>query len=321
MGTHINQTDAKVYDVGCIVGRFQTPDLHEAHRQLIDTVLSKHKKVVIFLGVNRSAPSEKNPLDFPSRRKMINQSYPDVEVCPLPDCKSDVVWAKNLDSRIREIYPKGSICLYGSRDSFIEYYKPYGSFDTVELKQTIFVSATEKRKEAAEEVIGSPLWRAGVCYAHANRYPISYQTVDIACVSFINGVWNTLLARKPDEDELRFIGGFVDPTDLTLEDAARREFSEEAGITYKDQYELQGQASFTYIGSYRVDDWRYRSEKDKIMTAFFIIETSRNDFQPSDDIVELRWVPISDLANTKIVRGHQPLLTDFISKFNKIYNS
>jgi len=46
------ELEEKYSDVGIIVGRFQVHKLTEAHFKLIDTVLKRHKKVIIFLGVS-----------------------------------------------------------------------------------------------------------------------------------------------------------------------------------------------------------------------------------------------------------------------------
>ena len=101
----------KQYEIGVIVGRFQLHDLHEAHKELIEQVIAKHKKVVLFLGVSRILGSTNNPLDFTARKKMIQNYYPEINISPLPDHRYDDVWSKSLDSRIREIFPIGSVLL------------------------------------------------------------------------------------------------------------------------------------------------------------------------------------------------------------------
>lgn len=45
-----------------------------------------------------------------------------------------------------------------------------------------------------------------------------------------NNEGKLLLARKPNETKLRFIGGFVDPSDISYEKAAVREFMEETTV-------------------------------------------------------------------------------------------
>lgn len=297
----------KQYEIGVIVGRFQLHDLHEAHKELIEQVIAKHKKVVLFLGVSRILGSTNNPLDFTARKKMIQNYYPEINISPLPDHRYDDVWSKNLDSRIREIFPIGSVLLYGGRDSFIPSYS--GQFPTRELEQTIYVSGTEIRKQVSEEIKGNPDWRAGAIYNSYNRFPVSFQTVDIAC--FDSSGQKILLGKKPGERAYRFIGGFVDPGDSSLELAARREFREETG----NNAEV---SKMEYIGSFRVDDWRYKSGRDKIMTALFKCQMIFGRVEPSDDISELKWFQYSDLQGegaieSIFVEEHVPLAMALIT--------
>lgn len=298
------------YDIGVMIGRFQVHDLHEAHCDIIETVMSRHKRTILFLGVASVIGSLENPLDYTSRKMMIQEQYPELVILALPDKREDEPWSKNVDSRIREVFPMGKVLLYGGRDSFIPHYM--GNFDTTELEQKIFISGTEIRKQISEEIKASSLWRAGVIYNSANRYPISYQTVDIAAFSSDNT--QILLAKKPGENLYRFIGGFVDPTDSSLEFAARREFMEEAGGAEV--------GNIVYVGSFRIDDWRYRGGRDKIMSALFRANYLFGTLTPSDDISELRWVDVEtfstkEFINTEIVSEHRPLaisLADYIRK-------
>jgi bifunctional NMN adenylyltransferase/nudix hydrolase len=279
----MDKTKTPKEEIGVIIGRFQVHDLHEAHRDLINTVIANHKKVILFLGVSPVIGTTKDPLDFTTRKLMIQEHYPDINIAPLPDHRSDSIWSRMIDSRIREIFPIGSVILYGGRDSFLPYY--HGHFPTSELEQTVYVSGTEIRKQVSEEIKSSHLWRAGAIYQAYNQYPVSYQTVDIACLG--SGGHRILLCKKPSEDKFRFIGGFVDPKDLSLEHAARREFMEETGGN--------GEISdLKYLGSFRVDDWRYVKGRDKIMTSLFIGEMIFGTIEPSDDISELRWFGISE---------------------------
>jgi bifunctional NMN adenylyltransferase/nudix hydrolase len=295
------------YPVACIIGRFQLHDLHEAHKELIDQVVAHHKKVILFLGVSRVLGTTNNPLDFTARKKMIQSYYPDINIIALPDHRYDDVWSKNLDSRIREVFPIGNVLLYGGRDSFIPCYS--GQFPTKELEQRIYVSGTEIRKQVSEEIKGNPDWRAGAIYNSYNRFPVSFQTVDIAC--FDNTRSKLLLAKKPGEKGYRFVGGFVDPSDSSLEMAARREFREETG----GNAEINKMA---YVGSYRVDDWRYRSGRDKIMTALFECHMVFGRVEPSDDISELKWFEWADFTKEgfvekTFVEEHIPLAMALIA--------
>jgi bifunctional NMN adenylyltransferase/nudix hydrolase len=298
--------DTKKWEIGVIIGRFQLHQLHQAHCDVIESVLENHKKVILFLGVNQVVGSSCNPLDFASRKAMIQEKYPQLIILSLPDNRSDETWSKNLDSRIREVFQIGGVLLYGSRDSFIPHYK--GQFKTAELEQEIYVSGTEVRKKVSEEIKSSKEWRAGVIYGSYNRYPTSFQTVDVAV--FNEDETQMLLAKKPGEDKYRFIGGFVDVRDTSLEHTAKREFMEEAGA----EISIIG-----YVGSFRVDDWRYRSERDKIMTTLFKAKYLYGHLEPSDDIIELRWLDIKDLKEIGgiqriVIEEHQSMMSILLSK-------
>lgn len=286
--------DTSKYEVGVIIGRFQLHQLHKAHCDVIESVLSNHKKVILFLGVTKVIGSSSNPLDFASRKAMIQEKYPEIVVLSLPDTRSDEIWSKNLDSRIREVFQIGNVILYGSRDSFIPHYK--GQFETAELEQEIYVSGTEVRKQVSEEIKSSKEWRAGVIYGSYNRYPTSYQKVDVAV--FNEEENQLLLSKKTDEDKYRFIGGFVEVKDTSLEHTAKRKFMDEAGAEI---------AITEYIGSFRVDDWRYRSERDKIMTTLFKAKYLFGHLEPSDDVEELRWFDLKDL---KEIGGIQKIVIE-----------
>ena len=118
----------KYADIGIIVGRFHVDELHQAHRKLIDMVVKNHGRVAIVLGVAPFTGTKRNPLDFQTRQLMINAAYPNVVVIPIMDVRTNEDWSKSLDARIREVFPKGSVLLYGGRDSFIRQYS--GKFKT-----------------------------------------------------------------------------------------------------------------------------------------------------------------------------------------------
>ena len=52
-----------------IIARFQTPYLHEGHRQLISQVKTNHAKLIIVLGISPIVGSRKNPYDYYTREK------------------------------------------------------------------------------------------------------------------------------------------------------------------------------------------------------------------------------------------------------------
>lgn len=302
----MKETEEK-YDIGVIIGRFQIHELHVAHKKLIEHVIEKHDKVIIFLGVSEAINTRKNPLDFLSRKVMIEELYGHriSAVLPLYDKRSDAVWAKQVDSKIREISPLGSVVLYGSRDSFIPYYAPHGKFPTRELEPEEFVSATEVRESVKNKVLRSKEFRAGMIYAANSTFPFNYCTIDVAIMN--EDETEVLLGRKAEENKFRFIGGFSDVGDCSLEKTLRREAHEETRLEVDD---------IQYVCSKNMDDWRYSNEEDRsIMTIFFKSKKIFGAPAPHDDIVEIKWFKVDSFdPESQMVKGHRSLFENLVTK-------
>lgn len=281
---------------GVIVGRFQTPFLHEAHKTLIETVIKKSDHVIVLLGLSPIKGSDRNPLDYQTRVEMIRSDYPQVTIGYIKDCRSDKVWSKNLDTVISDLAKPGNITLYGSRDSFIPFYS--GKFETKELDSDKIISATSLRDDAKRKVISSPDFRAGVVYGTADKYPTVYTTVDIAIFDSPEKK-KILLGKKKGENSYRFIGGFSEPTSDSFEVDARREVFEEANININ---------SIQYLGSFKVNDWRYKNESSKIKTIFFSAIYESGRVQAGDDIDEVKWFNLSELSTKDVIEEHHELL-------------
>jgi bifunctional NMN adenylyltransferase/nudix hydrolase len=253
--------------------------------------------------------SKRNPLDFHTREKMIRNTCPDVVVLPLPDHPLDAVWSVNLDSLLTNTFPGASFMLYGSRNSFINNYT--GKCTVQEVPAHGEFSASEIRDSIKEQVMDAMEFRAGIIYAYANTYPKVYPTVDVAV--FRNERKEILLGKKSNDQKWRLIGGFSAPTDERFEAAALRELQEECGpITV---------TSMQYEGSFRVDDWRYKKETDKIITTLFSTEFVSGEPTASDDIAEVKWFAISDLPsmmNQELTTDtHTPLFRALLTKYLK----
>lgn len=271
--------------VAVIVARFQLHELHSEHKHLIDSVLARHSRVIIILGHAKIIGTQNNPLPVEARQQMIRESYPDVEISHLRDHKNDYVWSNNLDALISDLAGANQkAILYGSRDSFIKYY--HGKLPVLELEAEKQISGTELRAAVAMKAIPSKDWRAGAIWQSYNRFPTLYTTVDAAIVS--NDSKFVLLARKPAETKLRFVGGFAEPKSPSFEEDVLREVKEETTLTLK--FPL-------YLGNYQIDDWRYRSGQDRIRTVFYFIK---------DDIEVLKTAKASDDLN-----GGEVVLKEF----------
>jgi bifunctional NMN adenylyltransferase/nudix hydrolase len=300
------KTKAETAEVACIVGRFQVPELHSEHKKLIQSVLENHPRVLIFLGLSPCKCTFNNPLDFQTRRAMINETFPQVEVYYVEDRCSNEIWSKDLDKQIdRQVGPGKKVVLYGARDSFIPLY--CGKYPCIELMPEVVVSGKEIRKLVGVKSKNTPEFRAGVIWAVENMYPHVVTTVDIAILDFKNR--KVGLARKEDETLLRFVGGHSMTNTPSFEmDAVTETKEETSGIEV---------GKMEYIGSTLIDDWRRRQEIDKIKTMFFACEYLFGAPKANDDIAEFHWKDIDKLERYMIVEEHRVLfdmLMDYLKK-------
>lgn len=288
-------------EYGIIVGRFQTPLLTQGHTNLINSVLTNHKVVAIFLGDSKSIRTDRNPLDFCTRKKMIQDAYPNISVVQILDCPNDNDWSANLDKAIIDFVPLHvKPVLYGSRDSFIKSYN--GKFKTVELKPEVEISASEIRSDIVRSPINTEEARRGIIHAVYNRPGLTFATVDVL-PCFENKV---LLGRKKiDGGKWRCIGGFVDSVkDKSNLAAAKRELYEETSLSFSDNWEN--------LGSFKIDDYRYKGTSDSIMTTLYICDCPSDKAKNGDDIDEIGWFDINTNLYSLIVPEHIMLITTFL---------
>jgi bifunctional NMN adenylyltransferase/nudix hydrolase len=287
--------------LGVVVARFQTPDLHAGHRHLLDVVSERHRRVLVVLGTPRTyVPTAKNPLDFPTRRELVHRHHPGAIVAELPDCRDDALWSRQLDAIVARHAPPAEAVLYGSRDSFLPYYT--GAYRAEEIEALHDLTATELRLEAVTHPRQTTDFRCGVIYAATTRPPVVYQTVDVAVLDR-EGARVLLASKNEDAGLLRFIGGFVLPSDASLEEAARREAIEESGAVEV--------GAPTYLGSARIDDWRYRVGADRIVTALYAVPYVFGHARGARDVDANVWVPEADATSgalsARLVPEHRPL--------------
>lgn len=285
---------------GVIVGRFQVNDLHDGHMELFRQVRARHSGVIVFVGVHPAGLTRDNPLDFETRRRMIQAKFPEFTVLPLMDTRDDTTWSESLDNAI-DAATSGptSVTLYGGRDSFVPHYN--GVHAPVELAlpvETQRVSGTMIREKFSNTVIESPEFRAGMIYAAAHLWPVLLPTVDIA---IFNSDYTQICLGRKDSDPIgkyRFIGGHAEKGSRNYESDARKEVFEETTL---DPNEMQ------YLGSAIIPDWRYDTPDRGVKTAFFATTTMAQGAIAKDDIVEVRWFKVENLHASHIVDTHQPL--------------
>lgn len=289
---------------GVIVGRFQVPELHDGHMELFRAVRARHQKVIVFVGVSAmGTATQRNPLDFETRRRMIQAKFPEFSVHPLKDFRTDEEWGKALDASISVLVPWGEVTLYGARDSFVPRYK--GKYVPVELELAgKKISGTEIRAELTNAVMESYDFRAGQIYALSNKRPHVDVTVDVAILHKTeNGEVHVLLAEKAGFSGLRFVGGFVEGKRFGLEEDARREVFEETGL------DVSGLA---YISSRAIEDWRYVDEKDTIKSVFYVAWSMTLGGKAQDDVERVGWYHLSELEGAHMVLEHRGFHADLL---------
>jgi bifunctional NMN adenylyltransferase/nudix hydrolase len=238
---------------------------------------------------------------------MLRAAYPDAIILPIHDCLDDTMWSSRLDEAIRAVIPNVSAAkLYGGRKSFQEHY--YGEFTPVEIDSGIeYRSGTHQREAIGKVVRSTSDFRAGIIYSTQNSFPYVKMCVDIACLKQCDEFGHALeepeilLGRKDSENKWRLPGGGVDKGE-TLEHAACRELYEETLIS-------TDQKSMRYIQSMPAGDWRFKNAGEiGLMTTLFITQYLWGAPRAGDDLVEVKWFPISQARNA-VVKGHKTLIT------------
>lgn len=285
--------------IAVIVGRFQVAELTQGHLDLFRKVIDDdYGSILLVLGLSPTKCTQRNPLDFESRRLMFEEEFPGkLTIQYLRDEASDSVWSVNLDRIIDDIRGNRDVVLIGSRDCFYDCYDGCYKNNFIEYVPKVYTSGSEQRKSLSKQIKSNKYWRAGCIYATMNQYPSVYATVDCAIFNDMS-LDKIYLARKENEYSYRFIGGFSSPTDSSFEAAARREAAEETKLET---------TIIQYIGSRKIDDWRYRSETNKIITNFYAMVKNWGRAQPSDDIKELYLVDFNTLSENDIVPEHREL--------------
>lgn len=149
MSGQIDTASAK-HRTAVIVGRWQTPYLHEGHKHLINTACMHEgiRDLFIIIGCQEEV-DERNPYTFKQRKDMILKEYPMALIGIIWDVKDDnIEWSRKLDEMIEQM---DRPLLFGSRDSFHQHYK--GRFKYQPVDEIPGVSATKIREVMATKLI------------------------------------------------------------------------------------------------------------------------------------------------------------------------
>jgi bifunctional NMN adenylyltransferase/nudix hydrolase len=300
------------YKVGVVVGRFQVPELHEGHKKLISMAQINHERCIVFIACTEVKGSDRDPLDYDTRAAMVKYQFPGVIVKPIHDNPSDHVWSQELDGEIIKTVGRKTVMLYASKGGFASCY--HGRYKICNVPEVDFYRGTELREIRGKIVPTTKEGRCGVIYGIVNQYPRLFQTVDMAVVKIESGKPYILLGIKKNMEGLRFPGGFVDQSDESLEDAAKREVYEECGGINTDDYE--------YVCSGIVDDWRYRNRPEKVMSSLFKCTYMWGPYdeackKPDSEFTKLAFYPVDRKTSEKMADTHKPAFIKFMSWIGK----
>jgi len=300
--------EEKEHNIGVVVGRFQVPQLHRGHLELLNIVDTESTRMIIVLGISHAINTISDPMDYRTRELMLKKVFPKVTITGIKDQSDNYLWSGELDTIIHSLTNHNDkIVLFGGRDSFISHYK--GKFSVAEMEPTIFYSGTKMRENLWDASMDSVEFRSGMIRAAYMRYPTTQPTVDIAVLNADKTkiILGMKYSDSQEQNLWRLPGGFVDIKDKTYLSAAKRELMEELGMIEV--------GDFKYVTDMKVEDWRLRSQSDtKIHTTLFQATHNYGTPRPGDDLDEAKWFDFNDkLLNPKLlVPGHIPLMRELL---------
>lgn len=151
--------EARPYDTGLIVGRFQT--FHKGHQRLIDTGLMLCDRLLILVGSSQECGTERNPLNIRTRIDMVRTVYPTknyptdrIMLYALSDMtdENDIrpEWGRYLLSNVdRYIYKAPELMIYGNDEARSRWFDVEDIKDTSEFivnRGSLPISATMLRE-------------------------------------------------------------------------------------------------------------------------------------------------------------------------------
>jgi len=295
--------------VGVVLGRFQLHELHAGHIALLDYVASNYKRMLILVGVRPAEQSDTNPLNFETRKLMLQEAYPKATILPVVDSRSDDVWSQNVDRTIQSAYTyEVKARFHVGRDSFAPHYS--GKYP-VEQHQFGLVDfgASDVRRGIKNEVLDTPAARLGAINAIMNlphRLTVMVDMVMYRKHEPTPHDYEILVGRKAGESQWRLPGGHVDAKE-SFREAASREMYEETGMLLTD-----GAKGWEFVDDFDVPDWRVRdTDRISYRSVLMVGPYSWGEAVGSDDLPEVKWVWASTLKNSGlqsvIVEEHRHL--------------
>lgn len=82
------------------IGRFNPFQL--GHKMVVDTMIKENQHCLILVGSANVSLTEKNPLTYIERAKIIQSIYPNALVLPVNDMGNDDLWIQSVNSKVQE---------------------------------------------------------------------------------------------------------------------------------------------------------------------------------------------------------------------------
>lgn len=297
---------------GVVIGRFQVPTLHAGHHHIIAHA-NRHERCVVVVGSGPFLGTKREPLDFLTRQRMINNVYPNAVVQSLGDHPSDEEWSNRLDETLRTISPTGSITLYGSRDSFIPHYK--GSNLTKEVEQVEFSSGTEVRQQTFYDIRDTEDFRRGAIYSANIRSVPSLLAIDVA-------MWRSkpetparkeiLIAKaKIRPNEWKIPGRMVSRDSNCIETEINKVAAEfDLGLT--TTVEATNKPTLNpALAILPIRDWKYGADAPTVWTGLYLVPVVYGSGRPSarSKYRESMWLPLGDELPPGMIPEHHQLFS------------
>lgn len=333
----------KNYDLLVFIGRFQP--LHLGHQKVIERALSLSKNVLILVGGEGKARTERNPFTYEERRWIIQEIYPNVIIRPLKDhTYNDAAWISEVQHTVKEVTLNvingGGFGLNGLADAkvgLIGLNKDHTSF-YLNLFPEWGSEAVEQAAPLAATNIRNMLYEG-----HDQRYAY-FNTLHQVTINFLFNKWlpsenfarakaeyefnieylkkwghgphicadalvrvggNILLVTRKDNGLLAMPGGHLNKWEK-LKDASIRELREETKLRVPEPV-LRGS-----IVASKFFDEPHRSQRGRVMTECFYIhlanETKLPEVRGSDDAAKAAWYPIGDLVEADFHEDHYHII-------------
>lgn len=334
---HITPLEGSVkrYEIAAAVMRIQShKGPHEGHMELISALFNRGKNVFIFLAIDRSHPSRRNPLPFRVRKALLEEAITHspfagrmYEILPFSNHESSEVWSHELDKAIANHTQKpdlsaGDIIYINSRDGFGKHYVAYGIHPVIEIKEVPGKNATAIResvlegglinKDKAEGMMLQQMLQPEVLLLMQTRAIITNDEGEVLIVRY----------HSIDETGYRFPGGYFSPKkDATSYESLIRKLNTKlALVAGNDAYEFPPEKEHAqFIGEIPFSDWRHRESGARILCNVFHIPVKHKVIKHPHNktkLAEVRWVTSDELM--KLLHPEEHVVMSCYQQVSKI---